>query len=466
MKVLLISANFFKEPYPVYPLGLDYVAKAISDKHEVEIIDINNLEDYEALGSEIKTLSPNIIGLSIRNIDNSDLNNPKGFIGQYQSIVQLIREHSKAPIVLGGSGFTIFPSKLMEALKADYGIIGEGERLKLLLDSMEKMEKKEKLASIPGVITQSVITKGVIARGEITQDSDEIIPPPLESRFLRRVDKDLPHVGYYLKHGGMLNLQTKRGCSFRCVYCTYPHIEGRKLRLIPPKEVAKTALKLQEAGAKFLFITDSAFNVDQEHSMAVAKAFQDVSIKIPWGAFFAPRKPPAGYFKLMADSGLTHAEFGTESLSDPVLKAYEKPFTVNHVFKAHKAALDAGLHVAHFFLFGGPGEKEKTVNETLANVDKIDNAVLFFFCGMRIYSHTKLYKIALKEGQISKDTSMLDPIFYKSHELSSKEIINRVKEKARGRMSWQIGGGDDTSGKIVSKMHSRGHVGPLWEHLI
>ena len=32
MKVLLISANTLKEPYPVYPLGLDYVAGAIAER--------------------------------------------------------------------------------------------------------------------------------------------------------------------------------------------------------------------------------------------------------------------------------------------------------------------------------------------------------------------------------------------------------------------------------------------------
>ena len=34
MKVLLVSANTLKEPYPVYPLGLDYVSGAIAAKLE------------------------------------------------------------------------------------------------------------------------------------------------------------------------------------------------------------------------------------------------------------------------------------------------------------------------------------------------------------------------------------------------------------------------------------------------
>ena len=68
---------------------------------------------------------------------------------------------------------------------------------------------------------------------------------------------------------------------------------------------------------------------------------------------------PEGYFESLADCGLKHVEFGTESLCDPVLKCYGKPFRVDDVFAAHHAANRAGLHVAHYFLFAGPGENDR-----------------------------------------------------------------------------------------------------------
>ena len=37
------------EPYPVYPIGLDYVMNAISPPHQVKIIDMNELKDGNAL---------------------------------------------------------------------------------------------------------------------------------------------------------------------------------------------------------------------------------------------------------------------------------------------------------------------------------------------------------------------------------------------------------------------------------
>ena len=140
MKVLLVSANTLTEPYPVYPLGLDYVAGALAPDHQVQIADMNSLGGCDALAEMIRQFSPAVIGLSLRNIDNTDTTDPKGFFGQYRQIAKAIRKHSHALLVLGGSGFTIFPVEAMQALEADYGIIGEGERLARLLRSVEKGE--------------------------------------------------------------------------------------------------------------------------------------------------------------------------------------------------------------------------------------------------------------------------------------------------------------------------------------
>ena len=120
---MLISTNSLNCPYPAYPLGLDYVSHAISPDHQVKITDINEFGNYASLEKIIKDFSPDLIGLSIRNIDNTDTTDPRGFIGQYQKLAETIRVYSEAPIVLGGSGFSIFPREIMKALKADYGII-------------------------------------------------------------------------------------------------------------------------------------------------------------------------------------------------------------------------------------------------------------------------------------------------------------------------------------------------------
>ncbi len=456
MKVLLISANMLTEPYPVYPLGLDYVAAAIADRHEVRIADMNMRKGFDALLAERASgsgwpndlLAADVIGISLRNIDNTDTTDPKGFFNAQRELIEKIRANSSAVIVLGGSGFTIFPAEIMNALDADYGIIGEGERLTLLLDALEN---KKDVTAIAGVVTRR---------------HPKAVPLPWNGEFHRKFYHDPSRFEFYLKNGGMLNLQTKRGCSLNCIYCTYPHIEGAAQRLIDPAEVADTARWLQAAGAKYFFITDSTFNTDYAHTLNVAQAFKNAGVSIPWGAFFTPTRMPDGYFGMLRDAGLTHVEFGTESLSDPVLASYRKPYQRRHVFAAHQSAIDAGLHVAHYFLLGGPGETVDSLEETLSGIQNLDKSVFFFFCGMRVYPHTKLYDIAVAQGQINRSQSLLEPVFYHSPAIGTAEIIRMVKERAEGRPNWIIGSGGETTAGVVSRMHRRGHTGPLWEFLI
>ena len=448
MKVLLISANTERIPYYIYPLGLDYVAGAISEKHDVRIADINITNTLETLPDTINEFNPAVIGISLRNIDNTDPNKTKSYLGRYRDMVKTIRENSSAKIILGGSGFTIFPGKIMEALEADYGIIAEGERLVQLLETIESGGDAE---GMPGVITRTSV---------------ETLPSPMDKPFTRTFNSSSQHVGFYIKKGGMLNLQTKRGCSFNCIYCTYPHIEGKELRLIPPEEVANTAYDLQKAGAKYFFITDSVFNSSYEHSAEVALALKKKGVSIPWGAFFAPTVPPDNYYAILKDAGMVHVEFGTEALSNTMLSSYRKPFNTADVITAHNSANSAGLHVAHYFLLGGPGENAGTIDETLRNVAKLEKTVIFIFSGIRIYPHTELYDISIKEGQISQADDLLEPVFYSSASIGTEEIMSLVEKAATGKENWFYGHGANITARLVSRMHKQGHTGPLWEHMI
>jgi radical SAM superfamily enzyme YgiQ (UPF0313 family) len=448
MKLLLLSANTTKYPYPVYPLGLDYIAGALTPRHQIGILDMNVIGRLEDLYSQIRDFDPDVIGLSIRNIDNVDTLATKSFVQGYERIIRFIRGCTKASIVIGGSGFSIFPGELMALLDADFGVVGEGEFLGPLLDVLEKGMV---VADLPGIISRGGIVRG---------------PVPWTDAVKRQFRPADAQLRFYLQRGGILNLQTKRGCPFRCIYCTYPYIEGSRLRLNSPDEVAKEARELQEKGARYLFIADSVFNADYVHSMAVARAFRRQGLTLPWGAFFAPTRPPDGYYEGLAEAGLTHCEFGTESLCDAQLKRYGKPFCVEDVVAAHGSSRRAGVHIAHYLLLGGPGEDARTLEETLNRVEELGKAVFFVFCGIRIFPHTPLCDLALKEGQVTTDQDLLAPVFYRSKGIEAQEIISKVQKQARSRMNWIYGDGGEKSERIVARMHAHGHAGPLWELLL
>lgn len=448
MKVLLVSTNTVAEPYPSYPIGLDYVMNAIAPPHQVRTVDMNELRDGNGLVGILSQFVPDVIGLSIRNIDNVDFTNVKIFIGEIRGLISIIRQHSKGLIVLGGCGFTIMPGELMNLLDANFGVIGEGERIQLLLKALER---NESVSGLPGIVTK---------------DSPIEFPEPWPQPFPRGFFPDHSYTSFYLKRSGILNLQTKRGCPFNCIYCIYPHIEGKRFRFHLPEEVAYTARRLQDAGARYLYVTDSTFNGSYEHSLKVAEAFKKAGISIPWGGLFIPTLPLPDYYSILADAGLMHVEFGTETLSSRVLESYRKPFQINDVFSSHRKALAAGLHVAHYLMLGGPGENEDTLKETLVNADELEKTAFFAFSGIRIYPHTALYTLALEEGQIEPHWNPLEPRFYWSKALQREAVMELMKDHAGSRSNWVIGAGSQQMFKNIAGLHARGLMGPLWERLI
>ena len=446
MRVLLVATNRMLTPFPVYPIGVDYVATALRDRHAVRVLDLACDGAEAALLAVCRDYQPEVVGLSIRNVDSGETSNPEGFIPDLERIVALLRQNSTARLVLGGPGFSIFPQVLMNRLGADYGVAGEGERLCEFLDGLVE----GKTVSVPGLLVG----------GRWAEP-----PAPWTGSHLRVVTSP-ETVAHYLGWGGMLNVQTKRGCPYLCSYCTYPGIEGRKLRLFDPDSVAREWQALVAAGAKFLFVTDAVFNSHVRHNLALADALKRNPIMVPWGAFFAPLRPPRDYYRRLRDAGLTHAEFGTESLSPALLKRYRKPFTVEHALAAHAEARAAGIHVAHYIMLGGPGESEATVQETLDRCDQLNDAALFLFCGVRIYPGTTVHASAVREGQVDANDDLLAPRFYAPDAIGVETISRMVTARARGRRHWVIGSGDADMAAVIKRMYQRGHIGPLWDRLV
>ena len=107
MRVLLVSANREHIPDPIFPLGLAYIAAATQlAGHEVEVTDLcfgnNPLDDLQ---KRIRTFQPNVVGLSIRNVDNAAYPLTVDYLARHQEVVNAMRATTSAPLVLGGRVF-------------------------------------------------------------------------------------------------------------------------------------------------------------------------------------------------------------------------------------------------------------------------------------------------------------------------------------------------------------------------
>ena len=203
MKILLISSNIASTPYTVFPLGMSMVAGALERAgHLVQQFDyLHSGTSLGKLQKKITESEPALIGISIRNIDNVNMLNEVRYLQAVEDIIKTIRDQSQAPIVLGGSGFSIMPEAIREKVGADYGISGEGEAamLKLITD-IESGQPPEK---------------------GCWPSANDLCGHQLGPA---RYDPEL--IKFYLDQGGIATIQTKRGCPHKCAYCTYPIIEG------------------------------------------------------------------------------------------------------------------------------------------------------------------------------------------------------------------------------------------------
>ena len=130
MRVLLVSANREHLPDPIFPLGLAYIAAAVSKAGYV--IDVADLcfgrHPLDELRAQVARFQPNVIGLSLRNVDNAAYPLTVDYLALHREVVDALHAASNAPVVLGGSGFSILPEAYMHELDGDWGIAGEGER--------------------------------------------------------------------------------------------------------------------------------------------------------------------------------------------------------------------------------------------------------------------------------------------------------------------------------------------------
>jgi hypothetical protein len=126
MRVLFVSANKEEINMPTYPLGLACVAEATQRAgHHVELVDLMGVTDpCSVLGEAIHGLHPEVVGISVRNIDDQNEQNPRFLLDQVREAIADCRRLSDAPIILGGAGYSIFPESALKYLGADMGIQG------------------------------------------------------------------------------------------------------------------------------------------------------------------------------------------------------------------------------------------------------------------------------------------------------------------------------------------------------
>jgi len=402
MRVLLVQSYLGGAEPPVFPAALACLKPALAN-HEVMAFDPNIAADpYGELAAAIRAFQPEAVGLSLRNIDSTNKRVVVFYYQYFKDMLDVIRQETAAPLIVGGSGFSMFAETVMEdAGLVDFGVYLEGERtFPALLDNLDAPER---VASV-------FYRKGGRVRysGDGLKVAGDDLPEP---------DFGVLPVTPYLAMPWGVGLETKRGCALSCVYCPYGFLNGKKYRLKDPKRVADEAETLAARGARRFTFLDSVFNLPKEHAAAVCRELAARKTGLRWSAWFNERELDAPLLDLAVAAGCENVILSPDAFSDAALARLGKSIRKADILRAYVLLKDRPeLEVSWNFFKNPPGQ---TFGAFLCMAAFVIRARLhlgrrahFEFNSLRVEPHTALHKIALAEGVAGEGDDLLRPLYY------------------------------------------------------
>ncbi len=460
MEVLIISTNTNHLPMPVMPYGACLVAEAAEKAgHRVKLLDLMFEHDSTlAVKSALLRQTYDVIGLSIRNIDNNDIQRTAFFLKELQPVLRIVRTFSDAPIVLGGAALGVMPEEILRYAGSSYAVVGEGDRTFISL--LKAMSSSNPPYRIPGI---AWIEDGLYRQIPLVPESCTVTCTVPD--YHRWID-----VKAYSSGMATVPVQTKLGCHFRCVYCTYQKIEGSGYRLASPESVSDAIRRLEADGFRNIEFVDNVFNSPRDHALEICDILARLRHRTRLQSLeFNPLYFDQELMNALEQAGFAGIGITAESASGQVLKGLGKGYSEEAVYQAASVIKSCKLPCLWIFLVGGPGETKRTLEETLhfAATQIRRGDTIFFNAGIRIYPGTELEAIARTEGALSiPGDDMLEPVFYLSPEIELEWVDSRLREFTGTHLN--VVNSDAISLPLLTRIHRlAGRFGvqpPLWRH--
>jgi radical SAM superfamily enzyme YgiQ (UPF0313 family) len=427
MRILFVSTNRSRAAMLPMPLGLaSIIAQVDESRHRIDVLDLMFCDQPEAeLKQAIKKFDPDLIALSIRNVDNQSRLDTEYYLPQDKAIVALCRANSRAAIVIGGAAFTVSPESVFEYLEPDFGVIGEGETVFPTL--VDRIDQDSDYQDLPGLVWRDAGGVHHNPHGFVT-DLDALKPPRRDLFDNRR----------YAAQRGMANIVVKQGCPFKCLYCDGPYVMGNRWRMKSPEAVAAELESIQkDLGVKLVYFTDAVFNHPLEHAKAVCQAIIDRGLSLYWVATLHPGFIDRSLLELMKRAGCVTVSASCDTGSEKMLRVYQKGFTKDEMKSCLTMLEEMELNYALSLLLGGPGENRATVEESIRFLEQRKPMMLDLCAGIRLMPHTPLLDIAVREGVIAADDPLMEPRFYLSPDIEDW-IEDYIAEVSSTHAGWNV----------------------------
>lgn len=380
-------------------LGLACIAAAVANAgHTGRLLDLVSAENPESeVRRVIREFQPEAIGLSVRNIDDQRMRNPRFLLDQAREAVAWCRASSTAPIILGGAGFSILPQPILEYLGADMGIQGEGEEV--FPELIGRLDRGADIEDMPGVFRAD----GRTPAPRIFRENLDALPLPEPHLLAQALSgaEDAP-----------VPVQSRRGCPLACSYCSTPMIEGCGVRRRSPEAVVQWMARWVAEGFRRFYFVDNTFNLPPAYAAQVCSEIIHAGLDISWRCILFPGGLTPELIARMAEAGCAEVSLGFESGCASMLRRMHKSYGLDVVRRASEHLRRQHIRRMGFLLLGGPGETTQSVLESFAFAESLELDALNISVGIRIYPHTGVARTAMQEGIIVSERDLLLPKFY------------------------------------------------------
>ncbi len=383
MRILLINANRYHYP-PVIPAGLEYLYGHLQKSiHDAYVLDLCFSENpLQELVNKINEIKPDIAGISIRHIDTVLYQFNEFFIYEVKEYVEICKKMN-LKVVLGGVGYSIMPSEILNYTGADYGVCGPGElALVKLLDDLEKGESVPALSDGFSFFTDN---KYEFIRTKIIDYSE------------------------YIKKDGIVGFRTQTGCTDNCFFCT----EGKtQIIYSTPESVGREIYELKQRGYFHFHLCDSEFNLNLDHCINICKAIIEYAGPVNWTLYMKPEPFSADLFRWLKISGATLITLSIDTKTSGA-ESYKR------LAEFFRLAGNETIKIAIDLSIGHPYEKIQQTKEMIDFLNKQPVETVGVNSYYRVYPGTPLHKLISNDKKLIKylinwkpDTNYLLPVFY------------------------------------------------------
>lgn len=259
MNVLLLSMPDSFEHMPSLVIrmpngGLTSIAGNLDPQHRVAVADLILVQGKvrEAVTRLVRDLNPQIVGLSIMTFQRRTA----------ERIIELLRAlKPDVKIVVGGYDPSL-AAEAYEPMNIDYLIRGEGEvTFRELLRAIERGSGFENICGLTYRTANGWIHNP--ARAPHKLESDEIRLPNRGARVLK---------GYTLLGRQVDVIETSRGCTYDCSFCSIIEMRGRNFFTYSFDRVLADIRDARDHGARTLFLVDDNIMLNVKRFEAFCEA--------------------------------------------------------------------------------------------------------------------------------------------------------------------------------------------------